>query len=126
MRVWKKELEEQQALLKFKLSTEMSPDTQADLKETKQILSDIKNKLLDINNQINVTDEHLNRITQIFESPEKHMTLTIEKLKLDHLGFELDAASTDRSDEFSIAEYQFGQAPKRSAIWVRIQRNVIS
>jgi hypothetical protein len=126
LQAWKKELEEQQALLKFKLSTEMSPDTQADLKETEQILSDIKNKLLSINNQINVTDEHLNRITRIFESPEKHMTLTIEKLKLDHLGFELKAASTDRSDEFSIAEFQFGQAPKRAAIWVRIKQETLS
>ncbi len=35
MQVWKKELEEQQALLKFKLSTERTPGTQADFKETR-------------------------------------------------------------------------------------------
>ena len=126
MQVWKKELEEQQALLEFKLSAERTPGTQADFKETEQILSDIKNKVRSINNQVNVTDEHLTRITRIFESPEKHLTLTIEQLKLDHLGFLLDAASTERSDEFSIAEFQFGQAPKRSAIWIRIRRDFIS
>lgn len=126
MQVWKKELEEQKTLLEFKMSSEMPSDTQADVKETEQLLSDINNKIATLNNQTNVTVEHLDRITRIFDNPEKHLTLTTEKLKLDKLGIRLNAASTDRADEFTIAEFQFGQSPKMAAIWVLIKREFIS
>jgi hypothetical protein len=125
MKGWKKELEEQQALLKFKLSSEMPSDTQSDIKETRQLLSDINNRIASLNNQTNVTVEHLDRITQVFENPAAHLSLTTENLKLDHLGIRLDTASTDRADEFPIAKFQFGQTPKKAAIWVLIKRSFI-
>ncbi len=104
----------------------MPSDSKSDAKEINQLLSDIKSKIASINNQINTTDEHLDRITRIFDNPEKHLTLITEKLKLDKLGTRLDAVSTDRADEFSIAEFQFGQAPKKAAIWVLIKREFLS
>ena len=126
LEAWKKELEEQQNLLEFKLHprthSDQSAEKDEEAPETAQLLSDIKDKIKSINNQINVTEEHLNRITRIFENPQSHLMLKIETMKLDRLGIQLNPDSKQPANEFSIAEFQFGETPKIAGIWVRIKR----
>lgn len=123
---WKKELEEQQNLLEFKLHPRMHSDQSEEkdekAPETAQLLSDIKSKIKSINNQINVTEAHLDRITRVFENPQSHLMLTTETMKLDRLGIRLNPDSKQPANEFSIAEFQFGKTPKIAGIWVRIKR----
>ncbi len=122
---WKKKLEEQQNLLEFKLTAEKTDTNTEDFKETTQLLSEIKTKINTINKQTNATGEHLERITRMFETPENYLTLKTVMLKLDYLGIQRDSTSTEKANEFSIAEFQFGQSPKRAAVWVRIKRESI-
>ena len=120
---WKKDLEEQQSRIEFKLNTAEAGE---ELEETTQLLADIRRKIKSINKQVNVTEEHLTRITDVFDHPENHLSLTIASLKLDQLGIRLPDNSKERADEFSIAEFQFGQPPKKAAIWVRIETKIIT
>lgn len=131
LQAWKKELEDQKNLLEFKLNagspdSDTNKETEETIQETKDLLTDIASKIKSINSQINVTDEHLQRIVQVFENPETHLAVNFKSLKLDRLGIRLDAASKERALEFSIAEFQFGQTPKMAGIWVRIKRDTMA
>ena len=124
LQVWKKELEDQKTLLEFKLNVDGPDDagmeTDETLAETRELLTTIKNKIKSINTQINVTQDHLGRITRVFENPAAHLTLEKKTFRLDRLGFRLDAGSTEPAYAFSLAAFQFGKAPKMAGIWVRI------
>jgi len=131
---WKKELEDQENLLAFKLNasgpeddslSDDSPETDETIAETRELLTDIRNKIKSINTQINVTPDHLGRITRVFENPAAHLMLEEKLFRLDRLGFRLGATSADPAYEFSLAAFQFGSAPKMAGIWVRIKRDFL-
>ncbi len=122
LQTWKKELEAQQHLLEFKINT---AEPGEDLDETAQILSDIKLKTKTINNQLHVTDEHLERITRVYDHPQNFLTLHALSLRLDRMGILLTADSRERANEFSIAEFKLGQSPRMAACWVNIKREFI-
>jgi hypothetical protein len=129
LQAWKKELEDQKNLLEFKLNADLPDDTGLEtdetIAETKQVLTDIRNKIKSINTQIMVTPDHLGRITRVLENPAAHLMLEKKTFRLDRLGFRLGAGSSEPGYEFSLAAFQFGSAPKMAGIWVRITRDFL-
>jgi hypothetical protein len=123
LQTWKKEIEAQQNLMEFKIHT---AEPGEDLDETNQILSDLKRKIKTINQQLHVTEEHLDRITRIFDHPEMFLTLRPVSLKMDRMGIRLHSGSKERANEFAIAEFQFGQSPRMAACWVLIKKEFFS
>jgi hypothetical protein len=127
---WKKELEDMQQLLEFKLETAENPDPSSendgDAGKTRQLLSEIKGKINAIARQTQFSGEHLNRFVQVFEAPEQHLSLNPADLKLDRLGVRLEKDSTEQADAFSIAEIQYEQMPKLGGLWVRIARKALT
>ncbi|MEZ4603160.1 MAG: hypothetical protein R2861_07075 [Desulfobacterales bacterium] len=67
--------------MEFKLNVD-GPDagmeTDETLAETRELLTTIKNKIKSINTQINGTQDHLGRITRVFENPAAHL-LTLKR-----------------------------------------------
>lgn len=126
---WKKELQNQQHLLEFKLGTQKfnDPDPSADesVIEAKQVLGEIKAKIHSINSQVNATPDHLARIIQAFETAGTNLVLEQTPLKLDRLGFRLNAESTEPAFEFTVAGFRFGKNEKMAGIWVQISRDFL-
>ena len=132
LQVWKEDLEKQRELLEFRVQQPEGSDFQTDLNHTEaddnqtqkslKVLSDIKRKLEEIKAELDTPEDHIEHLSAVLLNPEQHLTLETVSLKLSRLGIRLDPSSTEPSNEFTVAEFEMGQALKRAVVWVRVER----
>jgi hypothetical protein len=131
LQLWKEELEKQRELLEFKVQqpeTDLQPDlnhTEAGDNQTQEslaVLNDINRKLEEIKADLDTPEDRLEHLNAVLLNPEQHLRLETVSLKLSRLGIRLDPSSTEPANEFTVAEFEMGQALKRAAVWVRVER----
>ena len=131
LQLWKEELEKQRKLLEFKVQ-QPETDLPTDLNHTEagdnqtqeslEVLSDIKRKLEEIKADLDTPEDRLEHLNAVLLNPEQHLRLETVSLKLSRLGIRLDPSSTEPANEFTVAEFEMGQALKRAVVWVRVER----
>ena len=129
---WTEELNEQHDLLEFKLrhpndsvprtGMDSSSETDKEVNEAQKVHNAIEMKLDEIKNKLDSPEDYFNILTRVLLNPEEHLSLKPIDLKLSRLGIQLDAASTEPSNEFTLAEFELGPSMKSTAVWVRVNR----
>ncbi len=131
LQLWQEELEKQRELLEFKvqqpetdLETDLNPSEADDnqTQESLEVLRDINRKLEEIKADLDTPEDRLEHLNAVLLNPEQNLRLETVSLKLSWLGIRLDPSSTEPANEFTVAEFEMGQAPKRSVVWVRVER----
>ena len=133
---WKNELKTQKDLLEFKVKGSDTsepgsggdPPEDADLQmqKTLQILSDINQKLQEIEAELDSPEHRLSHLCSIIKNPEQTLALKTVFFKLCRLGIRLESDSTEPANEFTVAELALGQEQKKVAVWVRAEPNYFS
>jgi hypothetical protein len=131
---WKEELEKQRELLEFKvqqperdLQTDQGPIEAKDNQTLKslEVLNGIKRKLEEIKADLDTPEDRFEHLNAVLLNPEQHLRLETVSLKLSRLGIRLESSSTEPANEFTVAEFEMGQALKRAAVWVRAERTSV-
>jgi hypothetical protein len=132
LQLWKEDLEKQRQLLEFKVQqpedTDMKMDlnhTEADDNQTQEslkVLGDITRKLEEIKAQLDTPEDRIDHLIEILLNPEQCLRLETVSLKLSRLGIRLDPSSTEPANEFTVAEFELGQDPKRVLSWIRVEQ----
>lgn len=132
LQLWKEDLEKQQELLEFKVQQPEGSDLGTDLNLTEaddnqiqkslEVLSDINRKLEEIKAELDTPEDHIKHLNAVLLNPEQHLRLKTVSLKLSRLGIRLEPSSTEPANEFTVAEFELGQDPKRVLFWIRVER----
>jgi FtsZ-binding cell division protein ZapB len=134
LQLWKEELEKHRDMLEFKvqqpenkdLNTDSDPaetdDTQ--IQESLETLGDINRKLEEIKAELDTPEGHIEHLNAILLNPEQHLRLETVSLKLSRMGIRLEPSSTEPANEFTVAEFELGQDPKRVVLWIRVEKNL--
>ncbi len=132
LQLWKEELEKQRELLAFKVQQPEDTDLKTDLNHTEtddnqtqeslEVLGDIKRKLEEIKAELDTPEDRLDHLNAVLLNPEQHLRLETVSLKLSRLGIRLDSSSTEPANEFTVAEFELGQDPKRVLLWIRVEQ----
>jgi hypothetical protein len=132
LQLWKEDLEKQRELLEFKVQqpedSGLRPDlnpTEADDDQTQEsfeVLGDINRKLEEIKAQLDTPEDRIEHLNAILLNPGQHLRLETVSLKLSRLGIRLDPSSTEPANEFTVAEFELGQDPKRVLSWIRVEQ----
>ncbi|RZB36122.1 MAG: hypothetical protein SRB2_02473 [Desulfobacteraceae bacterium Eth-SRB2] len=132
LQLWKEDLEKQQELLEFKVQQPEGSDLQTDpnpseadddqTQKSLEVLSNIKRKLEEINAEPDTPEDHIDHLNAVLLNPEQHLRLKTVFLKLSRLGIRLEPSSTEPANEFTVAEFELGQDPKRALLWIRVER----
>jgi hypothetical protein len=134
LQLWKEELEKHRDMLEFKvqqpenkdLNTDSDPaetdDTQ--IQESLETLGDINRKLEEIKAELDTPEGHIEHLNAILLNPEQHLRLETVSLKLSRMGIRLKPSSTEPANEFTVAEFELGQDPKRVVLWIRVEKNL--
>ena len=135
LQLWKEELEKQRGLLEFKIQQPEDTDLKTDLNHTEaddnqtqeslEVLSDINRKLEEIKADLDTPEDLLEHLNAVLLNPEQHLRLETVSLKLSRLGILLEPSSIEPANEFTVAEFEMGQALKRAVIWVRAERKYV-
>jgi hypothetical protein len=135
LQLWKEDLEKQRELLEFKVQHPEGTDLRTDFnhtgaddnqtRESFEVLEDITGKLKEIKAQLDTPEDRLEHLNAILLNPEQHLRLETVSLKLSRLGIRLDPSSTEPANEFTVAEFELGQDPKRVLLWVRIEQSSV-
>jgi len=125
----KKELKEQQDLLKFKLdgnkipsSREMIYKNGENIDESKKILNMINQEIKKIGDDPAAPENHLSNIIQALMEIHQHIHIKRLSLRFDHMGIPVKNTSIEAEGDIIIAEWIFKGFPKRAAVWIRIKR----
>jgi hypothetical protein len=132
LQLWKEDLEKQRELLEFKVQQPEGSDLQTDLnltgaddnqtRESLKVLSDIKRKLEEIKAELDTPEDHIEHLNAVLLNPEQHLRLKTVFLKLSRLGIRLEPSSKEPANEFTVAEFELGQDPKRVLLWIRVEQ----
>ena len=132
LQLWKEELEKHRELLEFKVQQPEGTDLKTDLNHTEtddnqtqeslEVLGDIKRKLEEIKAELDTPEDRLEHLNAVLLNPEQHLRLETVSLKLSRLGIRLDSSSTEPANEFTVAEFELGQDPKRVLLWIRVEQ----
>jgi len=132
LQLWKEDLEKQRDLLEFKVQQPEGSDLQTDLNPTEadddqtqeslEVLSEIKRKLEEIKSELYTPEDHIEQLNAVLLNPEQHLRLETVSLKLSRLGIRLEPSSTEPANEFTVAEFELGQDPKRVLLWISVER----
>jgi hypothetical protein len=132
LQLWKEELEKHRELLEFKVQQPENKDLNTDLshtgaddnqtQESLEVLRDINRKLEEIKAQLDTPEDHIEHLNTILLNPEQYLRIETVSFKLSRLGIRLDPSSTEPANEFTMAEFEMGQAMKRAVVWVRAGR----
>jgi len=132
LQLWKEDLEKQRELLEFKVQQPEGSDLQTDPKPTEaddnqtreslKVLSDIRRKLEEIKAELDTPEDRLDHLNAVLLNPEQHLRLETVSMKLSRLGIRLERSSTEPANEFTVAEFERGQDPKRVLLWIRVEQ----
>ena len=131
---WKEELEKQRELLEFKVQQpETDLGTDQNLTEAKdnqtlkllEVINGIKRKLEEIKADLDTPEDRFEHLNAVLLNPEQYLRLKTISLKLSRLGIRLESSSTEPANEFTVAEFEMGQALKRAVVWVRTSRTSV-
>ena len=86
------------------------------------MLSEIKRKLEEIKSELYTPEDHIEQLNAVLLNPEQHLRLETVSLKLSRLGIRLEPSSTEPANEFTVAEFELGQDPKRVLLWISVER----
>jgi len=132
LQLWEEDLEKQRELLEFKVQRPEDSELRTDLNHTEaddnqtqesfEVLDDITRKLKEIKAELDTPEDRIEHLNAILLNPEQHLRLETVSLKLSRLGIRLDPSSTEPANEFTVAEFELGQDPKRVLLWIRIEQ----
>jgi hypothetical protein len=135
LQLWKEDLEKHRELLEFKVQQPENKDLNTDLshtgaddnqtQESLEALRDINRKLEEIKAELDTPEDHIKHLNAILLNPEQYLRLGTVSLKLSRLGIRLGPSSTEPANEFTVAEFEIGQAMKRAVVWVKTGRTSV-
>ena len=122
------ELEKQQETLQIllyrrKMHAKEEDDT---ARGAKQIISDIDKKIERIGRHPDSPEGHLQHVIEVLMNIEQHLKMTPLVLRLNNLGIKVNKSSSESFSEISFAECTYIGEHRRTVIWARINRALIS
>ena len=132
LQLWREELEKHRELLEFKVKQPEGTDPKRDLNHTEvddiqsqaslEALGDITRKIKEIKAELDKPEDRIELLNAILSKPDQHLRLEAVSLKLSRLGIRLAPSSTEPANEFEVAEFELGQEPKQTLVWIRVEQ----